>query len=52
MKDHKLVFVAKNQADGLRQQVTQLGHFVKAPDAENNSTRRETLCSDQLVSYG
>jgi hypothetical protein len=34
IKDHELVFVAKNQADGLGQQITQLGHFLKAPEAE------------------
>jgi hypothetical protein len=50
IKDRKLVLFAKNQAGRLRQQITQLGHFVKARRGSNRPV--VILGSNQLVSYG
>ena len=37
-KDHKLVLVAKNQADRLQRQIGKLGHFLKARKPEAATT--------------
>jgi hypothetical protein len=50
IKDRKLVLVANNQAGRPRQQITQLGHFVKARRGSNRPV--VILGSNQLVSYG
>jgi hypothetical protein len=50
IKDRKLVVVAKNQAGRLRQQITQLGHFVNAGRGSNRPV--VILGCNQLVSYG